>query len=127
MKNFLKPGSAAVLVLAAAGCLSTSASAFDQDGQAPGVYFAKERQVRVAALQDLSRPTSRARTSTRTLVDDPTGKPAGNITIISKKHVLLLSLGGGKALRYEIGVGRPGFKWSGNVRVGRTGHLRQPC
>ena len=119
MNKFLKAAAFAAIATATALSLASPASAFGNEGQSAGVYFAQEKKVRVAALIDLQRPTRAARVSTRTLVDDPTGKSAGDITIVSKDHVLYLSLGGGKAMRYEIGVGRPGFKWSGKVRVGR--------
>jgi lipoprotein-anchoring transpeptidase ErfK/SrfK len=38
---------------------------------------------------------------------------AGTIVIDSPNHFLYLVEGGGKALRYGIGVGRPGFSWAG--------------
>ena len=37
----------------------------------------------------------------------------GTIVIDTPNHFLYLVEGGGKALRYGIGVGRPGFTWSG--------------
>jgi lipoprotein-anchoring transpeptidase ErfK/SrfK len=52
-------------------------------------------------------------------VADPTGKSAGSITIDTKNRFLYLSLGDGRALRYTVGVGRAGFEWSGQARVGR--------
>ncbi len=119
MKKFLKAAALAAIATTTAISMTTQASAFNIESQDPGIYFAKEKRVRVAALLDLQRPTRQTRVSTRTLVADPTNKPAGHITVISKDHALYLSLGGGKAMRYEIGVGRPGFKWSGSVRIGR--------
>ncbi|MCI0465979.1 MAG: L,D-transpeptidase [Beijerinckiaceae bacterium] len=56
---------------------------------------------------------------TRTLVDDPTGARAGTVTIDTKARHLYLSMEGGKAMRYEVGVGRDGFEWSGRVYIGR--------
>jgi lipoprotein-anchoring transpeptidase ErfK/SrfK len=38
---------------------------------------------------------------------------AGSIVIDTPNHFLYLVEGGGKAMRYGIGVGRPGFTWSG--------------
>lgn len=119
MNTILKTTSLMSLALAAGIALSAPASAFENATQDAGVYFAQEKRFRVAALQDLSRPTRQVRKTTRTLVNDPTGKPAGNITVDSRSHKLYLSLGGGKAMQYEIGVGRPGFQWSGKVRIGR--------
>ena len=41
------------------------------------------------------------------------------ITIDTKSRHLYLSLGGGEALQYSVGVGRAGFEWSGVAHVGR--------
>jgi lipoprotein-anchoring transpeptidase ErfK/SrfK len=38
---------------------------------------------------------------------------AGTIIINTRERMLYLVQGGGRALRYGIGVGRPGFTWSG--------------
>jgi lipoprotein-anchoring transpeptidase ErfK/SrfK len=57
--------------------------------------------------------------STRTLVDDPTGQPAGAITIDTRERKLYLSLGRGQAYEYGVGVGRQGFAWKGDARIGR--------
>ena len=101
-----------------AACVGVSgASAYESE--APGVYFAKEQRIRYAALMDLSRPSRAVPQTTRIVVADPTGKGAGSITIDTKSRYLYLSLGDGKAMRYTVGVGRPGFTWSGKVRVGR--------
>jgi lipoprotein-anchoring transpeptidase ErfK/SrfK len=57
--------------------------------------------------------------STRALVDDPTGQPAGTITIDTARRKLYLSLGRGEALEYGVGVGRQGFAWKGAAQIGR--------
>jgi lipoprotein-anchoring transpeptidase ErfK/SrfK len=41
----------------------------------------------------------------------------GTIVIDTPNHFLFLVEGGGKAMRYGIGVGRPGFTWSGERKV----------
>lgn len=46
------------------------------------------------------------------------GRP-GDIHINTAERRLYLILGDGKALRYGIGVGRPGFEWAGNQSVTR--------
>ena len=56
---------------------------------------------------------------TRTLVQDPTGQGAGSITIDTKNRYLYLSMGGGQAVRYDVGVGRDGFRWSGHAHIAR--------
>ncbi len=42
-----------------------------------------------------------------------TGEPSGTIIINTNERMLYLVQGQGRALRYGIGVGRPGFTWSG--------------
>jgi lipoprotein-anchoring transpeptidase ErfK/SrfK len=53
----------------------------------------------------------------RQLVDYITPEPAGTIIIDTPHTYLYLVLGGGKALRYGVGVGREGFTWSGTERI----------
>ena len=57
--------------------------------------------------------------TTRKAVSDPTGEPAGTVTINTHERKLYLSLGGGQALQYGIGVGREGFAWKGQAQIGR--------
>ncbi|WP_376741391.1 L,D-transpeptidase [Sinorhizobium psoraleae] len=45
--------------------------------------------------------------------------PAGTIVIVSESRTLDLVLSGSQAIRYRIGVGRDGFRWSGVVKIGR--------
>ena len=48
------------------------------------------------------------------------GKEAPGTVIVDTPHTFLyLTLGGGKAVRYGIGVGRRGFTWSGVERISR--------
>ena len=44
---------------------------------------------------------------------------AGTIVIVSGDRTLDLVISEGRAIRYKIGVGRDGFRWSGTVKVGR--------
>ena len=57
--------------------------------------------------------------TTRKEVRDPTGQPAGTVTINTHERKLYLSLGDGRALQYGIGVGRQGFAWKGKAEIGR--------
>ncbi len=57
--------------------------------------------------------------TTRKEVNDPTGQPAGTLTINTRERKLYLSEGGGRALQYGIGVGRQGFAWKGEAEIGR--------
>ena len=44
---------------------------------------------------------------------------AGSIVVDPMNRYLYLIQGGGRALRYGVGVGKAGFAWSGRARVGR--------
>jgi len=55
----------------------------------------------------------------RQLVNYVTSEPAGTVIIDTQHTYLYLIRGGGKALRYGIGVGREGFTWSGSERISR--------
>jgi lipoprotein-anchoring transpeptidase ErfK/SrfK len=57
--------------------------------------------------------------TTRILVEDPTGERPGTITVDTKNRYLYLSLPDGRAMRYGVGVGRDGFRWSGRTHIGR--------
>ena len=51
---------------------------------------------------------------------DYNGKhPVGTLVVDTPSRYLYLVLGNGRALRYGIGVGRPGFEWAGEKRVTR--------
>jgi lipoprotein-anchoring transpeptidase ErfK/SrfK len=47
----------------------------------------------------------------------PTDEPPGTIVIDPQRHFLYLVEGGGRAIRYGVGVGRTGFEWSGTATV----------
>ncbi|MBS0248425.1 MAG: L,D-transpeptidase family protein [Proteobacteria bacterium] len=55
----------------------------------------------------------------RQLVDYQTKEPAGTIIVDTAHTYLYLVLGGGKALRYGVRVGREGFTWTGTERITR--------
>jgi lipoprotein-anchoring transpeptidase ErfK/SrfK len=55
----------------------------------------------------------------RQIVELPTPEPAGTIIIDTPHTYLFYVLGGGKAIRYGIGVGREGFTWSGVERISK--------
>lgn len=46
-------------------------------------------------------------------------QPKGTIIIDTEARYLYLTLGGGKAMRYGVGVGRPGFEWAGTHTITR--------
>ena len=45
-------------------------------------------------------------------------EPAGTLVVDPQNKFLYLVRGDGEALRYGIGVGRQGFSWSGNAKIG---------
>jgi lipoprotein-anchoring transpeptidase ErfK/SrfK len=94
------------------GLAATSAQAFD---------FFGPNSILGQPVQQANLPTDPGRqvAPTRTLVDDPTGEQAGTITIDTKNLYLYLSLADGHAMRYDVGVGREGFAWSGRAHIGR--------
>jgi lipoprotein-anchoring transpeptidase ErfK/SrfK len=53
----------------------------------------------------------------RRAVNYPTSEAPGTIVIDPSNHFLYLVQGGGRAIRYGVGVGREGFGWSGVAAV----------
>ncbi len=60
--------------------------------------------------------------TTKATVIDPTGQTPGTLTVNTARRKLYLSLDGGRALEYGIGVGRQGFSWKGQALVGRKAY-----
>ncbi len=56
---------------------------------------------------------------TAVIVANPTHEPPGTIVIDTNSRHLYLIRPNGRAVQYGIGVGRQGFTWKGNARVGR--------
>lgn len=56
------------------------------------------------------------------VVDYKTSQPAGTIVIDTNQRFLFLVMKNGKARRYGVGVGRPGFEWAGTHRITRKSH-----
>jgi lipoprotein-anchoring transpeptidase ErfK/SrfK len=46
-----------------------------------------------------------------------TAEPAGTVIIDARSHFLYFVQGGGRAIRYGVGVGRQGFGWSGTATI----------
>ncbi|WP_295948251.1 L,D-transpeptidase [uncultured Bartonella sp.] len=55
----------------------------------------------------------------RQIVAYPTDEKPGTIIIDTEAKFLYYIMPDGKAMRYGIGVGRDGFRWSGNATIGR--------
>ncbi len=77
------------------------------------------QEERYAPPVEDQRLVSQVPDTTRELVSDPTHARPGTVTIITAERVLYLSLPGGQAYRYRVGVGRPGFTWHGVRQIGR--------
>jgi lipoprotein-anchoring transpeptidase ErfK/SrfK len=116
-----------VLVALFAGCFAASASAQSLFGS----WFERDRSGfgRPASFGQASPQTGHpneaagdgevAAALQRQIVPYP-GKEAPGTIIIDTPHTFLyLTLSGGKAIRYGIGVGRKGFTWSGVERISR--------
>jgi lipoprotein-anchoring transpeptidase ErfK/SrfK len=57
--------------------------------------------------------------STRQIVSFQTNEVVGTIIIDTKNRFLYLVQPNNRAIRYGIGVGRDGFRWSGQERISR--------
>jgi lipoprotein-anchoring transpeptidase ErfK/SrfK len=68
-------------------------------------------------LQKVSQPSQAVPAIPRQIVTFQTAEPAGTIIVDTSERRLYLVLGGGKAMRYGVGVGRPGFEWQGEHRI----------
>lgn len=55
----------------------------------------------------------------RTEVDYRTNEPTGTIVVDTKANFLYFVQGGGKAIRYGVGLGKAGFAWSGRGVIQR--------
>lgn len=55
----------------------------------------------------------------RQVVPYQTNERSGTIVVDTRAHFLYFVLGGGRALRYGIGVAKDGFEWSGTHQITR--------
>ena len=62
-------------------------------------------------------PTTASTSRTRQVVDFPALQPPGTIVIKTSERRLYYVLGGGKALRYPVGVGKAGMQWEGSTTI----------
>lgn len=99
---------ALVAVAAVSGGLATPTFAYQIDPltRQPIAEIAPEGRAQATAIQ-------------RETVDYDGRYPAGTIVISTFERRMYYVLGDGKAIRYGVGVGRPGFEWSGTKTVTR--------
>jgi lipoprotein-anchoring transpeptidase ErfK/SrfK len=91
------------------------------EAPASGVTLPPDADPAYSTLVDLDGEVDRTHT-TRREINDPTGEPAGTVTINTRLRKLYLSLGDGRAFEYGIGVGRQGFAWKGAAEIGRKAY-----
>ncbi|WP_155413285.1 L,D-transpeptidase [Rhodopseudomonas palustris] len=117
-------GVAAVLL---AGALPSGAASAQTLGYAAvpqaGPFIAAEEMLlpseREAAIPDTGEDGQLPDRLRRTVVSYQTNQPAGTIVIDTANTYLYYVLGGGRAIRYGVGVGREGFTWSGVQTITR--------
>jgi lipoprotein-anchoring transpeptidase ErfK/SrfK len=106
------------LLVAAGLALATALAGCSTDG-ITGVSFASygartDAGYRVPAIPVTKVPSKYRRQT----VNYQTSEKAGTIIVDTGEKHLYYVLGGGKAVRYGIGVGREGFEWKGTAKIG---------
>jgi lipoprotein-anchoring transpeptidase ErfK/SrfK len=102
------PASAQSLSYATQPGMSWSQDSWSRNPSAPGVL--NDNASEDAALPDRLR---------RAVVSYPSREAPGTIIIDTRNTYLYLVLGGNRAIRYGVGVGREGFTWSGVQSISR--------
>ena len=110
----------AVATLVAATTIFTSAASANPFNPFEALFGPQREPVTAPAYanpqEDASEPRDELR---RQIVNYRTSEAPGTIIIDTPNTYLYLVMGGGKAMRYGIGVGREGFTWSGVKTVER--------
>ena len=110
----------AVATLVAATTIFTSAASANPFNPFEALFGPQREPVTAPAYanpqEDASDPRDELR---RQIVNYRTSEAPGTIIIDTPNTYLYLVLGGGKAMRYGIGVGREGFTWSGVKTIER--------
>ena len=94
------------LLLASAPAFSLSVDIIDLETRVPAVAFAPAAPVR-ESVQPQQSPIPRQ------VVSWNGSEAPGSIVVSTQERRLYFVMGDGKAMRYGVGVGRPGFEWSG--------------
>jgi lipoprotein-anchoring transpeptidase ErfK/SrfK len=111
--------------LAAVAFFQTGQASADPLGFASPFNFGRGETVFAPAMRQLPQETDDGPTSDiparlhRNIVDYRTSEAPGTIVIDTPNTYLYYVIGGGKAIRYGIGVGREGFTWSGVKAIER--------
>ncbi len=118
-------GCIAVIAAVVGSSLGTPALADPLALAAPsGAFSIFDRVLREPATPQRSVATAQEGTELpahlrRQVVDFRTTEAAGTVIVDTPNTYLYYVLGGGKAIRYGIGVGREGFTWSGVQTIAR--------
>ncbi|EKF17695.1 L,D-transpeptidase [Nitratireductor pacificus] len=107
-------------ILLATACLLAASAAVAESRYDPRTWSFDPARGTVISPSELeaSAPSPERRPAARPqLVSFQDAHPAGSIVVRTSERWLYLVLGGGKALRYAVGVGREGFEWSGSDRI----------
>ena len=110
-----------VLAVSAAGTFAGASSVLAQAlnyAIAPSATWSTEQIENPNIPQADESPTMPDRLK-RTIVNFPSREAAGTIVIDTANTHLFYVLGGGRAVRYGVGVGREGFTWAGTQTVTR--------
>jgi lipoprotein-anchoring transpeptidase ErfK/SrfK len=107
---------AAIATLVAATAITTTASANPFDF----LNKSSQQPTQATAYADPNQDTTDVRADLRRqVVNYPTNEAPGTVIVDTPHTYLYFVMGGGKAMRYGIGVGREGFTWAGTKTVER--------
>ena len=121
MYNFARlKTAAAVAAFVAASAISTTAASANPFNPFEALFGPHREPVTAPAYanpqDDAADPRSELQ---RQIVNYRTSEAPGTIIIDTPNTYLYLVMGGGKAMRYGIGVGREGFTWAGMKTIER--------
>ena len=109
-------GVIAGLMLASAPAFALSVDVIDLETRVPGVAApAPAPAAPPAPIQTPARERAQPQQAAipREVVNWTGSEPEGSIVVSTQERRLYLVLGDGRAMRYGVGVGRPGFEWAG--------------
>jgi len=110
----------AVATLIAATAIFTSAASTNPFNPFEALFGPQREPVMAPAYANPQEEASDPREELRRqIVNYRSSEAPGTIIIDTPNTYLYLVLGGGKAMRYGIGVGREGFTWSGVKTIER--------
>ncbi|GAA3847199.1 L,D-transpeptidase [[Pseudomonas] carboxydohydrogena] len=120
LRSVLSRG-AGVSVMAAAMIVAAPASAQSLSYAAqPGLYWPQNAAAPSGVPDDdVSEDAALPDRLRRAVVSYPSREAPGTIVIDTRNTYLYLILGGNRAMRYGVGVGREGFTWSGVQTISR--------